>query len=712
MLRLLARCPPGWRAGAARLLGAVWRRAASRRRRIAAANLAYCFPGLSGGELSALLDRHFRSLGFALIEVALAWHADPAALRELVRVDGREHLDAALAGGRGALLLAGHFTTLEIGAARLGIDAPVDGVYRPHADPSMERASRDGRQRFGGRLLDRADVRGMLRRLRANRAVWYAPDQDLGLRYGVFAPFFGRPAATLTATARIARASGAPVLPFRVERAAGGRAYRVVIEPAPRGLSGRRRARRRGAGQRSHRAMGAGVPGAVPLGASPVQDPAARRAGPVWRGRVMRETWRVRKPEVRSSGGVVSTQHYLASEAGARVLADGGNAVDAAVTAGLALGAVEPWMSGLGGCGQMIVLLAGEGRAWSVDFGLAASRDLDPGDYPLDEGRGSDLFHWPAVEGDRNVTGPLSIAVPTYAAGVAAALERSAPARGADCIAPAVELAERGFDADWYATLKIASTAARLAADDECRRVYLPDGFPPCSEWGGPPPRLRLGRLAETLRRLAAAGPRDFYEGAIARSLVADAERLGARLGPEDLAGVQARIRESLAIPYGRATVHAAPGLTGGPSLARALALLVERRAAAGAARPETEADLAVAYADALSAAYAERLAAIGHDAEAARPACTTHLSVVDRAGNLVALTQTLLSLFGSRVMFPATGVLMNNGVMWFDPHPGRPNSIAAGRRPLANMCPVVVERGGGDRFALGASEGAGSCPR
>ena len=81
-------------------------------------------------------------------------------------------------------------------------------------------------------------------------------------------------------------------------------------------------------------------------------------------------------------------------------------------------------------------------------------------------------------------------------------------------------------------------------------------------------------------------------------------------------------------------------------------------------------------------------------------------MSVVDREGNLVALTQTLLSLFGSRVMFPATGVLLNNGVMWFDPRPGRPNSIAAGRRPLANMCPVTVERSGGDRFALGASGG------
>ena len=240
LLRLLARCPPGWRAGAARLLGAAWRRAAPRRRRIAAANLAYCFPELDDRERRALLDRHFRSLGFALIEVALAWYADRAALRELVRVDGREHLDAALARGRGALLLAGHFTTLEIGAARLCIDVPVDGVYRPHADPSMERASRDGRQRFGGRLLDRADVRGMLRRLRANRAVWYAPDQDPGGRRGagVFAPFFGRPAATLTAPARIARASGAPVLPFRVERAAGGRAYRIVIEPPLAGFPG------------------------------------------------------------------------------------------------------------------------------------------------------------------------------------------------------------------------------------------------------------------------------------------------------------------------------------------------------------------------------------------------------------------------------------------------------------------------------------------
>ena len=98
-------------------------------------------------------------------------------------------------------------------------------------------------------------------------------------------------------------------------------------------------------------------------------------------------------------------------------------------------------MSGLGGCGQMIVLLAGEGRAWSVDFGLAASRDLDPGDYPLDEGRGSDLFHWPAVRGGSERDGPRSRSrSPPTAAGVAAALERFGTRSWADCIAPAVEL--------------------------------------------------------------------------------------------------------------------------------------------------------------------------------------------------------------------------------------------------------------------------------
>lgn len=425
----------------------------------------------------------------------------------------------------------------------------------------------------------------------------------------------------------------------------------------------------------------------------------------------LHETWEVRKPAVRAAGGVVSTQHRVASEIGAQVLADGGNAVDAAVAAGFALGTVEPWMCGLGGCGQMIVHRADGGGAWSVDFGLLASRALNPADYPLDEGRGSDLFSWPAVVGDRNIMGPLSIAVPSYVDGMATALERFGTRSWAESLAPAIELAARGFEVDWYTTLKIASGAARLKDDPECRRIYLPGDLPPCAEWGELPPRIRLGRLEDTLRRLAEVGPRDFYEGEIARLLVADAASLGAKLEMEDLAAVSTQVREPLAVSYRDATVFAAPGLTAGASLARALELFAQHRMGVGNpnapdATPGNDVDGALIYANSLTTTYAERLEQMGHDAEAMSPACTTHLSVVDRDGNLVALTQTLLSLFGSRVMFPSTGLLMNNGVMWFDPRPGRPNSLAAGKRPLSNMCPAVVACGNGDRFALGASGG------
>ena len=122
------------------------------------------------------------------------------------------------------------------------------------------------------------------------------------------------------------------------------------------------------------------------------------------------ERWEVRKPTVTSQGGVVATQHHAASEAGARVLADGGNAVDAAVVASLALATVEPWMSGLGGGGFMLVRPAGEERTHAVSFGMVAPGALDPADYPLTGEAGADMFGWPAVKEDRNTRGPLAVA--------------------------------------------------------------------------------------------------------------------------------------------------------------------------------------------------------------------------------------------------------------------------------------------------------------
>ena len=414
------------------------------------------------------------------------------------------------------------------------------------------------------------------------------------------------------------------------------------------------------------------------------------------------ETWQIRKPAVESAGGLVASQHYIASDIGARVLAEGGNAVDAAVAASLAIGTVEPWMSGLGGGGFMLLGKAGEPPVHAVEFGMVAPRRLDPADYPLAGGQASDLFAWPAVVEDRNVNGYPSIAVPGYVAGISLALETFGTRSWAESLAPAIARAEAGMPVDWYATLKIASGAQVLSRYAASRAVYLPDGVPPVGEWGGPLPRIQLTNLAATLKRLAEVGPRDFYEGEIATRLVADLNAGGSRIAADDLASYEARVSRADPLAYGNGTVFAAPGLSAGPTLRHALTLSRERLVPGD--RPDAAAY--AAYAQCLLDAYAHRLATMGDSSDAADPSCTTHLSVVDAEGNLVALTQTLLSVFGSKVVLPQTGVLMNNGIMWFDPRPGGPNALRPGVRPLSNMCPTIVDRGDGFRFAVGGSGG------
>ena len=411
------------------------------------------------------------------------------------------------------------------------------------------------------------------------------------------------------------------------------------------------------------------------------------------------ETWQLRKAAVQSESGIVVSQNHIASDVGASVLSAGGNAVDAAIATSFALGAVEPWMSGLGGGGFMQVYRAKAERVETVDFGMLAPAALDPHRYRLVTGTDSDLFSWPAVEDDINVMGPHSVAVPGQVAGMALALERYATKDWQSLLAPAIALAEKGIAVDWYATLKIAGNAAELALYPETAATYLPNGFAPAADWASPLPEIRLGRLHETLCRLASAGSDDFYTGEIAQRIVDDLQALGSTISLDDLAGYRARVVEPLTTTYRDAVIHAADGLTAGPTLAHTLDLLAESM------DPTTadEADRCVAYAQALKQAYDHRLS---HDGHAARPTSTTHLSVVDAEGNMVALTQTLLSVFGSRVMLPGTGMLMNNGIMWFDPRENRPNSMAPGARPLSNMCPVIVETGHGYRYAMGASGG------
>jgi len=411
-----------------------------------------------------------------------------------------------------------------------------------------------------------------------------------------------------------------------------------------------------------------------------------------------------RKPAVRSTGGIVAAQHRRAAEVGARVLARGGNAVDAAVATSFALGVLEPWMSGPGGGGAMVVRMAGEERVSVVDFGMRAPAALDPADYPLDGGLSTGLFPWPTVAGDRNARGATAIAVPGLVDGMGVARDAFGTMDWAELLAPAIALAREGLLVDWYAALMIASATRELDRDPVAREVFLRDGYPAMSAWTATvEERCDLAAMGETLARLARRGPRDFYEGEIGREIVADTRAAGGRLSRDDLAAYRARIVEPLAIAHGGATVHATPELTAGPTLHRVFELLGE----SGARGTAPDAEAYVAYAAALRAAYEERLAIMG-DVEGARGlrGCTTHFAVVDRDGNMAAVTQTLLSIFGSKTMLPTTGFLMNNGIFWFDPEPGRPNSLGPGKRCLQNICPVLAERGDGSWFALGASGG------
>lgn len=412
------------------------------------------------------------------------------------------------------------------------------------------------------------------------------------------------------------------------------------------------------------------------------------------------EAWIIGKPVVCGRNGLVGSQDLRASEVGAAVLREGGNAVDAAVATSFAIAVLEPWMSGLGGGCFMLIQPAGQNQAVCIDAGMVAPRRLNPSDYPLTGGTGGDLFGWPAVVEDRNLLGYPAFAVPGQVAGLALALASFGTRSWAESLGPAIELAEQGLIADWYATLKISSAARQLRRFDESRRIYLPDGLPPAAEWSGAAPRLDLGALPRTLRRLAETGPEDFYHGELARLLAADIAAGGGCLRTDDLQAYRAEQQPAGYCRYRDSSVSFAPGLSAGPSLQRALTLLSERWQAA---RTTPDEDAYAAYAAALQEAYAERFAAMGYGAD---PGCTTHINVIDRHGNRVSLTQTLLSVFGAKVVLPETGILMNNGVMWFDPRPGGPNAIAPGKRPLANMCPVLLERGDGLQAALGASGG------
>ena len=412
------------------------------------------------------------------------------------------------------------------------------------------------------------------------------------------------------------------------------------------------------------------------------------------------ENWQIAKPAGHGRKGVVVAQELEAARTGAGVISTGGNAVDAAIATALALTVTEPWMSGLGGGGFMVAFIAAERAVRVIDFGMVAPAALEPSDYPLTGATGAEMFGWPQVEDDANIHGPKSIAVPGSVSGYGLAAATYGRRPWAELVAPAIALAERGHRVTWWTTLQVAAEADLLARYPSSSAVWLPGGLPPSMPQEAGTSYLSMGALARSLRLLGDEGPQGFYEGTLARSVVHDVRAAGGCLSDADLAGYSARIVEPLQLPRGDAVYHVPRGLTAGPTFAAALRGLPHFESA------EPGPGAYGAYAAALVEAYRQRLERLGHAGDDGSQGCTTHISTADADGNLVMLTTTLLSPFGSRMVLPDSGILMNNGINWFDPRPGGPNSLAPGQRPLTNMCPIVATRNGAPWFGYGASGG------
>ncbi|MGL4243619.1 MAG: gamma-glutamyltransferase [Beijerinckiaceae bacterium] len=436
-----------------------------------------------------------------------------------------------------------------------------------------------------------------------------------------------------------------------------------------------------------------------------------------------------KQPAIGSRGMVVAN-HPQASAAGAEMLLAGGNAYDAAVAALFALTVVEPMM--VGPLGGGIIHLRDAAGAHTIIDGLSTApaaatpdmfRPVGPGLLPNDR----------ETEGRRNAIGGAATAVP----GAFAAWAMLHAGRGrlpfADLAEPAIRLAERGFIATPYLADCVTDCRKEVAADPELAALFLPGGEPI-----GAGARIMQPQLAETLRILAGNGPGALHDGPVGAALVEALRARGGVMASADLAAYRPLVREPIVGAYrGYDIVGPPPPASAGIHIAQMLNILegfdLARMgfASADAAHLLAEA-LKIAFADRAATADpdfvdvpAERITSRSYaaerrallDMERARDwppgtaglresADTTHLTVADPDGNVVAATQTINGLFGACLMIPGTGLIANNYMFNFDPHPARAQSIAPGKRCFTSMAPMMAVRDGRLRFAFGLPGG------
>src|SRR5579883_818362 len=291
-----------------------------------------------------------------------------------------------------------------------------------------------------------------------------------------------------------------------------------------------------------------------------------------------RSEWIIQKTEVVSDEGIVCAHHPEAAEAGARMLDRGGNAIDAAVAAGFAVGVAEPFMSGIGGIAHLLYRGADTGRVTVFDGSSVLPGSIHPDMFPLaDPPSTAGMYGWPAVEEDRNNTGWLTPAVPGTPACLLEAHRRFGRLTRREVMEPAIRLATDGVDVDWNIALTTLIAARRIRQFDSTREIFFnADGLPRApADFGGVAESLIQADLGRTLETIAEEGPAALYTGSIARRIASEMAANGGLITLDDLAGYEVRVFEGgFSVPYRDCTVTVAPEIGGGLTVAQALRLL------------------------------------------------------------------------------------------------------------------------------------------
>ena len=231
-MKVIVRLPRKTQYGLGRTLGKLLYKYAKRRRHITEVNIRLCFPELSKTQQQLLVKKTIEENAIGFIETAVSWFREPAYAQKYLTINGLEHLEAAKNKGKGVLLVGAHYTTLDLGALLASSVTKIDAMYRPHENSFFNKVMKSSREKFCQQVIDRNNMRGVIKSIKDGHVFWYAPDQDYGREVSVFAPFFGINAATVKFTAKISKICECPVIIFSHHRKNDDSGYLVTFSKA------------------------------------------------------------------------------------------------------------------------------------------------------------------------------------------------------------------------------------------------------------------------------------------------------------------------------------------------------------------------------------------------------------------------------------------------------------------------------------------------